>query len=470
MTLLQAFTEWAAIPTNTALAASSRSAVNAVLMKTYGSCDVCQFTAYYTRLIFKKCNEPPNFKTKAASILVYVLEYAASREKCMRPEFDFTIASADKDPSVSGEVGQEHPSPDGAFSVPVGEATAEDPAGPPSRDGHGRFAKGRVPETKGKKWEEFMSPEGQENSRKGWKNLIEHRPEHRSDDAGRPKMAVSQLDASLKFVASYESVADAFRATGIKNIGRSIRERKMAGGHYWCRAGEEAAFKPDYLRAPKPVTQSREDGATIGKRVMQVDPMTGKVVAVHDSMEAAGRTMGCTVKNIKLAIAKGHKAMGSFWLPDGATEEQISALLSSKKDKKRRIKEFNKTKRIAVSQLDPDTLEVVATFESMKAASEALGIKSQANLHFAVSHRSMARGYYWCAAGMEKDFKPGAKRISRKPAGENTVGSQERAGAPHDRTSDPATRPPLSLFSDEELKEELRRRGWRGRVYMRMDL
>lgn len=55
---------------------------------------------------------------------------------------------------------------------------------PPSRDACGRFTKGSVPANKGKRWEDYMTPDGIERAAKGWQNL-DRRPTTRPDNAGR---------------------------------------------------------------------------------------------------------------------------------------------------------------------------------------------------------------------------------------------------------------------------------------------
>ena len=85
MTFKQAFTEWAAIPQNTALAARHRTATNLVLIKNHGDDDVRQFTAFYTRKLMQDCKLAQPMKTQAASILVHVLKYAAGKNACVMP-------------------------------------------------------------------------------------------------------------------------------------------------------------------------------------------------------------------------------------------------------------------------------------------------------------------------------------------------------------------------------------------------
>ena len=92
MTLKQAFTEWAAIPENTPLAAACRHAFKSVLLDGNGKRDVREFTEFAVRAQLQKSKELQALKTKAASILVHVLTYAAGKGACVKPDFDYTIA------------------------------------------------------------------------------------------------------------------------------------------------------------------------------------------------------------------------------------------------------------------------------------------------------------------------------------------------------------------------------------------
>ena len=173
MTLKQAFTEWAAIPQNTALAARHRTATNSVLMKKYGDDDVRQFTAFYTRKLMQDCELPQPMKTQAASILVHVLKYAAGKNACVMPDFDFSIA---------------------------GERPTKDI---PSSDG----AKVPEPPSKGKR-----------------------------HGGGRPKVPIVQVDPKTgKIVARYEGKIEAALSVGANrsSVATAIVKGHLCKGYYW---------------------------------------------------------------------------------------------------------------------------------------------------------------------------------------------------------------------------------------------
>lgn len=68
---------------------------------------------------------------------------------------------------------------------------------------NGTFDKGNVPANKGKKWEEYYSPQSIENMKKGWANLDKYR-HIRKKNAGRQEKAVIAIfpDGSWKMFTS----------------------------------------------------------------------------------------------------------------------------------------------------------------------------------------------------------------------------------------------------------------------------
>lgn len=225
MTLKQAFTEWSALPKNTAQAATNRSAVNQLLLKKYGEMDVREFTAFRTRKIFDGIDDGvlPS-KVRTASILVQVLNYASEKGKCLRPEFGYDIyRRPDSRPTT------DEPHKESVQESAMDPKSSEDPL----RDEFGQFRKGNKP------W-------NAEGSKPGWFG------------GGRKKVAVVQLHPdTLEVVARFDCMANAMRSTGVANIYRALHERKMNGGYYWCLEGEEKNFKPDYKKGPMTKAWSR---------------------------------------------------------------------------------------------------------------------------------------------------------------------------------------------------------------------
>ena len=92
---------------------------------------------------------------------------------------------------------------------------------------NGRFQKGRVPENKGKKWDDYMPKSSQRRCRKGWKNLQKYRPTTRPDTAGRcRKPVVAVTDEGRFYVFDYVGGAAKHLGCSRENIGRCCRENR----------------------------------------------------------------------------------------------------------------------------------------------------------------------------------------------------------------------------------------------------
>lgn len=286
MTLRQAFTEWAAIPQDTAQAARNRTAVYGLLLKGLGERDVRELTAFAVRRHFAgiadSSDEIRKRKVRSASILVQVLKYAAGKSMCVMPDFDHSIAST-KGSDISGSTPDAplpQPSPRPKVLGREDSVTATVP-GPPSGDGvatataesmvvdtvrdqFGRIVKGSEPWNKGK---------------------------HPGAFGGRKKVAVVQLHPdTLEAVGRFGCMADARRETGAKDVFRAVRERKLSGGWFWCREGEEKDFKPQYKTGPykRSKSQERKKGSRKPDDDKSVFEIVRKTEAVIDSVAVGG--------------------------------------------------------------------------------------------------------------------------------------------------------------------------------------
>lgn len=192
MTFKQAFTEWAAIPQNTALAARHRTATNLVLIKNHGDDDVRQFTAFYTRKLMQDCKLTQPMKTQAASILVHVLKYAAGKNACVMPDFDFSIAGERPNTEIPDPSGS---TPKKNVSQQVfGQESSEESIAP-------------EPPSKGK-----------------------------IHGGGRPRIPVVQVDPKTgKIVARYEGKIEAALAIGANraSVSNAIIKGHLCKGYYW---------------------------------------------------------------------------------------------------------------------------------------------------------------------------------------------------------------------------------------------
>lgn len=195
MTLKQAFTIWAYSPGNTVLAAKSREAVQRVLMKKWNDIGLEQFTEQFCRRIFYQSTESLELKVKAASILVYVLQWGSNNGHCQRPTFTLAIAREEHERAEKDKAQPDDDSRDPLEGIDFNDET---------------------------KTEEDME---QKKTR------------------GKQARKICQIDAeTLQVIKTYDSCSEGCRAAGVKNIDRAIKRLQLAGGYYWQYPEDVATF------------------------------------------------------------------------------------------------------------------------------------------------------------------------------------------------------------------------------------
>ncbi len=116
MTLRQAFTQWGQVDGNMILARKSKAAVEKVLLKDYGDATLPMMSQNFVASIFGQSKEPKEMKVKAASVLVYILKWAAQNGECKEPNFSYSIANFE-----SGKEGSQQQSAPEEEKKPVNE-------------------------------------------------------------------------------------------------------------------------------------------------------------------------------------------------------------------------------------------------------------------------------------------------------------------------------------------------------------
>lgn len=74
----------------------------------------------------------------------------------------------------------------------------------------------------------------------------------------QPKACVQIDMQTLKPIKTWRSIFEAQKELGVRNISRAIDRRGVAGGYYWCNAGEEADFKPNKASAVQVVAEAKK--------------------------------------------------------------------------------------------------------------------------------------------------------------------------------------------------------------------
>jgi len=211
MTLKQAFTIWAYSPGNTVLAAKSRDAVQRVLMKKWNDIGLEQFTEQFCRRIFYQSTESLELKVKAASILVYVLQWGSDNGHCQRPTFTLAIAREEHERAEKDKAQPDDDSRDPLEGIDFNDET---------------------------KTEEDME---QKKTR------------------GKQPKPVAQLDAkTLQVIKVWSSRSEAERELGACNLDRAINRKRMSAGFFWCSPEDAEGFQPNPLSKYAPKTQPKK--------------------------------------------------------------------------------------------------------------------------------------------------------------------------------------------------------------------
>lgn len=144
--------------------------------------------------------------------------------------------------------------------------------------------------------------------------------------------------------------------------------------------------------------------------------------------------------------------------PVAEPEEKVKPEAKAKRDGGKAAKDAEK----AVVQIDPISLKVIKVWPSTNAVTKQLGIQ---NIKRAIERHGQSGGYYWCRLGEEKGFKPmdnRVKKVAEKIFSPIVVQKPEPAPAPEPVIEDVRECPTLLSATDEEIIEEIRRRGWKG--------
>jgi len=263
MTLKQAFTQWAAAPRNTVLAAKSRQAVQRVLMRQYGDLHLEVFTEAFCRRLFSECREIQELKVKAASVLVYVLQWGGDHGHCQRPKFTYEIAT------------EEHRKCQSQTEQPADKPAEPKPASGQNRDKIGpkpdscdgcNNVKGCINCTDGSERAVITEPKPTSNETSS-ETTMEQQTTKKKTRSKAPRPVVQIDPATLEAVKEWPSMAEAADAVGSlpSNIHRAVTQLRTAAGYYWCDP-ENAPQFADTMDRKKTITATRRAiAATINK-------------------------------------------------------------------------------------------------------------------------------------------------------------------------------------------------------------
>lgn len=189
----------------------------------------------------------------------------------------------------------------------------------------------------------------------------------------------------------------------------------------------------------------------------------------------------------KMVVKKGAKKKTDF-VPEKKPKKSKASKSGDKGDKSDGEKKHPGGRPMKpVCQIDPDTLEVIATFDSCNAAIQATGAS---NIDRAVARVRKSAGYYWSTPDGVKTFAKRlrekqkedeqrhveaagrAREAKMKKLAEQKAQAEARLPQPKvehkpepkavDDSRQSKVSDALAVFTDDELIEELDRRGWYG--------
>ena len=221
---------WAMAPRNTILAAKSRDAVQKVLMKKWNDVELEQVTVAFARRIFSESPEPKEMKVKAASILVYLLQWGGDHGYCQRPAFTY-------DELTGGDA-------TGVDTIKVREMAKvteldirrlESDVTPVPCDEHGNALEGCSKTLEDMIEIVYMEDKPKENTDMDKK---EKKPR------GRAPRQVAQIDpGTLEVIKVWPAIADAERETGASDIYNAVKKQRKSAGFYWSNAEDAGTFR-----------------------------------------------------------------------------------------------------------------------------------------------------------------------------------------------------------------------------------
>lgn len=207
---------------------------------------------------------------------------------------------------------------------------------------------------------------------------------------------------------------------------------------------QEPEKKPTKAKKPKKSAEGgKHPGGRPTKPVCQIDPDTLEVIATFDSCNAAIQATGAS--NIDRAVARVRKSAGYYWsTPDGVKTFAKRLREKQKADEQRHVAAANRAREAKMRKIAEQKAERAAE------SGEAIGgdTRGQAPVSSATDTASQSPCDAQRHDEPERKHEPKVERMPEPKA----VGDKGQS-----KVSEA-----LAVFSDDELIEELDRRGWYG--------
>lgn len=233
------------MPKNMVLAAKYRDAVQRVLMKKWSTVELKDITSQRALEIFTLCTENRELKSKAASVLVQLLQWGADNGHCDQPQFSYSIANEERNPLPTQQnpiiktgkppvaVKPQEPLAKREASLAAGAETAEKKEPKLVRVKPQALAKRKAE----------LAARAETTEKKEHKNNIAMEQE-KAIKRGRAPRPIAQIDPhTFEVVKVWDTMKDAERTLGASGIFRAVRLLQKSAGFYWIDAEEAGTFK-----------------------------------------------------------------------------------------------------------------------------------------------------------------------------------------------------------------------------------
>jgi len=216
------------------------------------------------------------------------------------------------------------------------------------------------------------------------------------------------------------------------------------------------AKKPKKSAEPKASENTAEGGKHPGGRptrpVCQIDPDTLEVIATFDSCNAAIQATGAS--NIDRAVARVRKSAGYYWsTPDGVKTFAKRLREKQKADEQRHVEAAGRARAVKLQKIAEQRAQA-AEAEKAEKGQGSLGDRHLGLTTTESQSPSAARSGEAVGSTPQRHDQP-----ERKPRRE--VERMPEPKAVGDKGQSKVSEA-LAVFSDDELIEELDRRGWYG--------
>lgn len=197
---------------------------------------------------------------------------------------------------------------------------------------------------------------------------------------------IYQLDpVDYHIIKEYESLSDASREYNIAPtaISKAIQTNGNSAGYYWC-------FADDYTINWKPRLNQNEQS------IYKIDKKTFEIICRYESIVAASKDNGLSLSG--LYRCDEFFSLGGFcWCK---CDEWYDGWRPSRKV----------NTATPVYQIEQNTLKIVNEWESIKEASQVLGINKNVITRCCLRKGIIAGGFHWCKIeNWTSDWKPKEK-------------------------------------------------------------